>query len=52
MVSVAVKRLPHNGDLPLPAYETAAAAGHGFASGRRTGPDPRARRTGVGTNRV
>jgi dUTP pyrophosphatase len=27
MVSVAVKRLPHNGDLPLPAYETAAAAG-------------------------
>ena len=27
MVSVAVKRLPHNADLPLPAYESAAAAG-------------------------
>jgi dUTP pyrophosphatase len=27
MVSVAVKRLPHNTDLPLPAYESAAAAG-------------------------
>ena len=27
MVSVAVKRLPHNTDLPLPGYESAAAAG-------------------------
>ena len=27
MVSVALKRLPHNADLPLPAYESAAAAG-------------------------
>ena len=27
MVSVTVKRLPHNADLPLPAYESAAAAG-------------------------
>jgi len=27
MVSVAVKRLPHNANLPLPAYESAAAAG-------------------------
>ena len=27
MVLVAVKRLPHNADLPLPAYESAAAAG-------------------------
>jgi dUTP pyrophosphatase len=27
MVSVAVKRLPHNADLPLPAYESVAAAG-------------------------
>ena len=27
MVSVAVKRLPHNTDLPLPEYESAAAAG-------------------------
>ena len=27
MVSVAVKRLPHNTDLPLPEYESVAAAG-------------------------
>ena len=27
MVSVAVKRLPHNTDLPLPKYESVAAAG-------------------------
>lgn len=27
MTSVAVKRLPNNGDLPLPTYETAGAAG-------------------------
>jgi len=26
-VSVAIKRLPHNSDLPLPAYETALSAG-------------------------
>jgi dUTP pyrophosphatase len=26
-VPVAIQRLPHNGDLPLPAYETANAAG-------------------------
>jgi dUTP pyrophosphatase len=26
-VTVSVQRLPHNTDLPLPAYETAAAAG-------------------------
>jgi dUTP pyrophosphatase len=27
MVSVAVKRLPHNADLPLPEYESVAASG-------------------------
>lgn len=27
MTSVAIKRLPNNDDLPLPAYETAGAAG-------------------------
>ncbi|MFM8746249.1 MAG: dUTP diphosphatase [Aestuariivirga sp.] len=27
MISVAIKRLPHAEDLPLPAYETAGAAG-------------------------
>ena len=27
MISVAIKRLPNSGDLPLPAYETAGAAG-------------------------
>lgn len=27
MIPVAVKRLPHNADLPLPSYESALAAG-------------------------
>ena len=27
MLTIAVTRLPHNADLPLPAYETAGAAG-------------------------
>lgn len=27
MVTVALQRLPHGADLPLPAYETAGAAG-------------------------
>ncbi|MFT5439718.1 MAG: dUTP pyrophosphatase, partial [Alphaproteobacteria bacterium] len=26
-ITVSLKRLPHNADLPLPAYESASAAG-------------------------
>ena len=31
-VEIAVKRLPHNADLPLPAYETAQSAGMDLAA--------------------
>ena len=31
-VEIAVTRLPHNADLPLPAYETAQSAGMDLAA--------------------
>ena len=31
-VEIAVMRLPHNADLPLPAYETAQSAGMDLAA--------------------
>ncbi|WP_421692988.1 dUTP diphosphatase [Aestuariivirga sp.] len=43
MISVAIKRLPHGKDLPLPAYETADAAGMDLRAGQAMTLAPGAR---------
>jgi len=34
-VTVAIRRLPHGADLPLPGYATTGSAGHSAASARK-----------------